>query len=68
MSTTLSPSVVAEAIDSAIVPIPQSVTDSIRQSLEGLRFGQITINVHDGEVVQIDRVVRIRQFRTPRGR
>lgn len=66
MSTALSPSAVAEAINPPVVPIPQSVTDSIRQSLEGLRFGQITINIHDGEVVQIDRVMRIRQFRAAR--
>lgn len=68
MSTTLTPELVAEAIDSQLVPIPQTVTDSIRQALEGLRFGQITINVHDGEVVQIDRTLRMRQFRSARSR
>jgi hypothetical protein len=48
-------------------PIPESVTESIREALSGLRFGQLTIMVHDGEVVQIDRVVRTRPYRSPRG-
>lgn len=47
-------------------PIPDSVTESIREALSGLRFGQLTIMVHDGEVVQIDRVVRTRPYRAPR--
>ncbi|MDB5385278.1 MAG: putative small protein [Planctomycetaceae bacterium] len=47
--------------------IPESVTESIREALSGLRFGQLTIMVHDGEVVQIDRVVRTRPYRSPRG-
>ncbi len=46
--------------------IPDVVRESIQQALQGLRFGQITINVHDGQVVQIDRVVKLRQFRSPR--
>lgn len=44
--------------------IPPHVVDCIRQSLQGLKFGQITINIHEGHVVQIDRVARLRQFRS----
>jgi len=48
-------------------PIPETVSASIREALSGLRFGQLTIMVHDGEIVQIDRVVRTRPYRSPRG-
>lgn len=34
---------------------------SIRQALEGLRFGNISITVHEGRVVQID-VTEKRRF------
>lgn len=44
--------------------IPDAVRESIRNALQGLNFGQITINVQDGQVVQIDRVVKLRQFRS----
>lgn len=37
---------------------------SIRQALEGLRFGSIAVTVHEGRVVQID-VTEKRRF-TPR--
>ena len=46
--------------------VPDQVRDSIRQSLEGLRFGQITINIHEGQVVQIDRIMKLRQYRAAR--
>ena len=32
----------------------------IRRALGGLRFGEITIAVHDGEIVQIARTEKIR--------
>lgn len=32
----------------------------IQEALRGLRFGQVTITVHDGVVVQIDRTERRR--------
>ena len=38
----------------------QIALDQIRQALEGLRFGQITIVVHDGVMVQIDRTEKRR--------
>lgn len=58
----------APSPDNAVAtPVPASVTESIREALSGLRFGQLTIMVHDGEVVQIDRVVRTRPYRSPRG-
>ncbi len=36
--------------------------DQIRQALDGLRYGQVTIVIHDGAVVQIDRTEK-RRFR-----
>lgn len=36
----------------------------IRDALEGLRYGQVTIVIHDGSVVQIDRTEK-RRFRNP---
>ena len=37
--------------------------DQIRQALDGLRYGQVTIVIHDGAVVQIDRTEK-RRFRS----
>ncbi len=34
---------------------------NIRQALEGLRFGNITITIHEGRIVQID-VTEKRRF------
>jgi hypothetical protein len=36
--------------------------EQIRQAIDGLRFGQVTIVIHDGSVVQIDRTEK-RRFR-----
>ena len=36
--------------------------EEIRQATDGLRFGQVTIVIHDGAVVQIDRTEK-RRFR-----
>jgi hypothetical protein len=36
--------------------------EQIRQAIDGLRFGQVTIVIHDGAVVQIDRTEK-RRFR-----
>lgn len=37
---------------------------SVREALLGLKNGQITITVHNGEITQIDRVLRKRQFKS----
>jgi hypothetical protein len=37
--------------------------DLVRNALTGLRFGEVVIAVHDGEIVQIARTEKIR---TPR--
>ena len=42
----------------------QSDLDLIRSALANLRFGEITIAVHDGEIVQISRTEKTRP---PRG-
>ena len=38
----------------------QSDLEIIRNALAGLRFGEITIAVHDGEIVQISRTEKTR--------
>lgn len=40
------------------------VAVSVREALLGLKNGQITITVHNGEITQIDRVFRKRQFKS----
>lgn len=36
----------------------------IGEALAGLRFGQVTVTVHDGTIVQIDRLERTRLLRS----
>lgn len=38
----------------------------VRRALVGLRFGEITIAVHDGEIVQVERTEKLRPQRPPR--
>jgi hypothetical protein len=40
--------------------LPATVVQSIVQALSGLRYGQVTIIVQDGRVIQIDRTERHR--------
>ncbi len=42
----------------------QKVIQQIEESLSGLQFGQVTITVQDGVVVQIDRLERTRVQRS----
>ena len=46
--------------------LPESILQSILASLEGLRFGQVTLIVQDGRVIQIDRTER-RRFAHDKG-
>lgn len=34
--------------------------ERVRDALRGLRYGTVTVTVHDGAVVQVDRTERIR--------
>jgi hypothetical protein len=43
--------------------VPETVLQSILESLHGLRYGQVTVIVQDGRVIQIDRTER-RRFTT----
>jgi hypothetical protein len=38
----------------------QSDLEIIRNALAGLRFGELVIAVHDGEIVQISRTEKVR--------
>jgi hypothetical protein len=40
--------------------------DLVRRALAGLRFGEIVIAVHDGEIVQIARTEKLRPPRAER--
>ncbi len=40
--------------------LPAPVMQSITQALAGLRYGQVTVIVQDGRVIQIDRTERHR--------
>jgi hypothetical protein len=44
----------------------RDVLDHVRAALAGLRFGEIVIAVHDGEIVQIARTEKIRPNRSDR--
>lgn len=39
---------------------PSIVLTNVADALRGLKFGQVTITVHDGAVVQIERIERTR--------
>jgi hypothetical protein len=43
--------------------VPDSVVEAILDALRGVKFGQITVTVQDGFVVQIERLER-RRLRT----
>lgn len=44
--------------------IPSTVAENIRQALRGLQFGEIVITVRNGNVIQIERIARKRQFKS----
>lgn len=52
------PQVLAGGTDRSFVAV------SVREALAGLKNGQITITVHNGEIIQIDSTMRRRQFKT----
>jgi hypothetical protein len=39
---------------------PEEVVNAILEALSGMRYGQVTIIVQDGHVIQIDRVEKRR--------
>lgn len=44
----------------SIPALPPGVSESVQHALEGLRYGQIVIKIHEGDIVQVERVDRIR--------
>lgn len=44
----------------------RDVLERVRAALAGLRYGEITIAVHDGEIVQIARTEKIRPVKQVR--
>jgi hypothetical protein len=49
-------------------PLGDDAVEQIRRALRDLTFGSITITVHDGAIVQIDRTEKLRVDRAPRRR
>lgn len=41
-------------------PLPQNIIDKITEQLSELKFGELTVVVHDGKVVQIEVKEKIR--------
>ncbi|MFO1005809.1 MAG: YezD family protein [Planctomycetaceae bacterium] len=52
--------------DNSLVAIPRDLLVLIRHALHGMQFGNVTLVVHDGHVVQLDRVEHTRHKRTGR--
>lgn len=52
--------------DDSVTPfeVPHNVAENIRLALRGLQFGEITITVRNGTVIQIERIARKRQFKS----
>jgi len=40
--------------------LPAGAIEAISQALQGLRYGQVTVTVQDGRVMQVDRTDRVR--------
>ncbi len=40
--------------------LPAGAIEAITQALQGLRYGQVTVTVQDGRVMQVDRTDRFR--------
>lgn len=49
-----------DAVDSREQLSEAETLDSLREALRGLDFGEIQIKVHDGRVVQVTRIEKIR--------
>jgi len=49
-------------------PIPRDLLVLLRHALHGLQYGNVTLVVHDGHVVQLDRIEHTRLKRTGRSR
>jgi len=50
----------SSALEAADTGRPETAMEQIRDALRDLRYGQVTIIVQDGVIVQIDRVERKR--------
>ena len=46
--------------DLSLPGVPEATVQAILQALSGLRYGQVTVIVQDGRVMQIDRTDRYR--------
>jgi hypothetical protein len=53
-----------QSAQTARTPLTPLVTQHIVQTLSRLKHGQVTITIHDGQVVQVDCVQQTRLFRS----
>lgn len=49
--------------DSSLQPIDPDVVLRIREALNEMKYGQLTISIKDGRVVQVDQIRQNRVFR-----
>lgn len=50
---------------SLVVPSGRNWLEVVKQQVTGLKFGAVTITVHEGRVVQIETSVKLRFDRSP---
>ncbi len=55
-------------LEISIDSIPRDLLVLLRHALHGLQYGDVTLVVHDGHVVQLDRIEHTRHKRTTRSR
>jgi hypothetical protein len=58
------PAADAKSTDEELKPFPEDERELIRQALDALRtirYGSILLTVHDGQLVEINKSVRIRK-------
>lgn len=45
--------------------VSREVLSQVQQALQGLQYGHVSLTIHDGRLIQIDRVQRSRLDRRP---
>lgn len=50
----------SESSEAQAKPAAAAIESLVLRQLAGLRFGEVTIHVHDGRVVQVERIERSR--------
>lgn len=51
----------AEVLDSTFTPTERELLADVLRALRGLRYGTVTLTVHEGRLVEIQKTERIRR-------